>query len=180
VALFGALRPGLVVINLNPQYTSREMIDILTEVEAKAIVVMSNFAYIVEQILPETALEKVIVTNISDLFPTGKRMFYILDRREDRIVVGKHVIYPNEIEAIIVMIESIKEVAVLGITDTDPHHQDIKAFVVTKDPNLTAKAVISHCQKHLPVYKIPKVIEFRNWLPKTNVGTILRRALRHE
>jgi len=103
----------------------------------------------------------------------------IVDRKKDMILVSGFNVYPNEVEDVIAMHPGVLEVAVIGIPD--PHSTEaVKAFIVRKDPNLTADDVIKFAGRQLTHYKIPKQIEFRDQLPKTNVGKILRRALRDE
>jgi len=103
----------------------------------------------------------------------------IVDRKKDMILVSGFNVYPNEIEEVIASNPGVLECAVIGIPDSKSG-EAVKAFVVKKDPNLTAEAVIKFCQEQLTGYKVPKHIEFRNDLPKTNVGKILRRQLRDE
>ena len=103
----------------------------------------------------------------------------IVDRKKDMILVSGFNVYPNEIEEVIASHPGVLECAVIGIPDSRSG-EAVKAFVVKKDPNLTAEAVIKFCQEQLTGYKVPKHIEFRSDLPKTNVGKILRRQLRDE
>ncbi|MBR0954020.1 long-chain fatty acid--CoA ligase [Bradyrhizobium canariense] len=103
----------------------------------------------------------------------------IVDRKKDMILVSGFNVYPNEIEEVIASNPGVLECAVIGIPDSKSG-EAVKAFVVRKDPNLTAEAVVKFCQEQLTGYKVPKHIEFRTDLPKTNVGKILRRQLRDE
>lgn len=103
----------------------------------------------------------------------------IVDRKKDMILVSGFNVYPNEIEEVIASNPGVLECAVIGIPNSKSG-EAVKAFVVKKDPNLTAEAVIKFCQEQLTGYKVPKHIEFRTDLPKTNVGKILRRQLRDE
>lgn len=103
----------------------------------------------------------------------------IVDRKKDMILVSGFNVYPNEVEEVIASHPGVLECAVIGIPDSKSG-EAVKAFVVKKDPNLTAEAVIKFCQEQLTGYKVPKQIEFRADLPKTNVGKILRRQLRDE
>ncbi|UPJ63138.1 long-chain fatty acid--CoA ligase [Bradyrhizobium sp. 191] len=103
----------------------------------------------------------------------------IVDRKKDMILVSGFNVYPNEIEEVIASHPGVLECAVIGIPDSKSG-EAVKAFVVRKDPNLTAEAVIAFCHEQLTGYKVPKHIEFRTDLPKTNVGKILRRQLRDE
>ncbi|RZQ53960.1 long-chain-fatty-acid--CoA ligase FadD [Pseudoalteromonas phenolica] len=103
--------------------------------------------------------------------------FYIVDRKKDMILVSGFNVFPNEIEEIVAMHDGVLEVAAIGV----PHEvsgEQVKVFVVKKDPSLTEKDIISHCRDNLTNYKVPKLVEFRDELPKTNVGKILRRALK--
>lgn len=103
----------------------------------------------------------------------------IVDRKKDMILVSGFNVYPNEVEEVIASHPGVLECAVIGIPDSKSG-EAVKAFVVKKDPNLTADAVIAFCHEQLTGYKVPKHIEFRSDLPKTNVGKILRRQLRDE
>ncbi len=103
----------------------------------------------------------------------------IVDRKKDMILVSGFNVYPNEVEEVIASHPGVLECAVIGIPDSKSG-EAVKAFVVRKDPNLTAEAVIAFCHEQLTGYKVPKHIEFRTDLPKTNVGKILRRQLRDE
>ncbi len=103
----------------------------------------------------------------------------LIDRKKDMILVSGFNVYPNEIEEVLVMHPGISEAAAIGMPD-EVHGERIKVFVVRRDPALTADDVIAHCRKNLTGYKVPKLVEFRDALPQTNVGKILRRALRDE
>jgi long-chain acyl-CoA synthetase len=103
----------------------------------------------------------------------------IVDRKKDMILVSGFNVYPNEIEDVIASHPGVLECAVIGIPDSKSG-EAVKAFVVRKDPNLTADDIIKFCHEQLTNYKVPKHIEFRTDLPKTNVGKILRRELRDE
>jgi long-chain acyl-CoA synthetase len=103
----------------------------------------------------------------------------IVDRKKDMILVSGFNVYPNEIEEVIAAHPGVLECAVIGVEDSKSG-EAVKAFVVKKDPNLTAEDVIKYCTTQLTGYKVPKQIEFRTSLPKTNVGKILRRELRDE
>ncbi|MGY8704654.1 long-chain fatty acid--CoA ligase [Bradyrhizobium sp. 18BD] len=103
----------------------------------------------------------------------------IVDRKKDMILVSGFNVYPNEIEEVIASHPGVLECAVIGVPDSGSG-EAVKAFVVKKDPNLTAEDVIKFCREQLTGYKVPKQIEFRSDLPKTNVGKILRRELRDE
>jgi long-chain acyl-CoA synthetase len=102
---------------------------------------------------------------------------FITDRKKDMILVSGFNVFPNEIEDVVVGMEGVLEAAAVGIPD-ERSGEMVKLFVVRKDPNLTAEEVISYCRENLTGYKVPRKVEFREELPKTNVGKILRRALR--
>jgi len=101
----------------------------------------------------------------------------LVDRKKDMILVSGFNVYPNEIEDVVSLHEGILEVAAVGLAD-EKSGEVVKIFVVKKDPKLTAGDVMDYCRKNLTGYKRPKSIEFMDELPKTNVGKILRRALR--
>ena len=104
---------------------------------------------------------------------------YIEDRKKDMILVSGFNVYPNEIENVVVEMDGILEAAAIGI----PHEKSgevVKIFAVRTDPNVTEADVIEYCRENLTGYKRPKMVEFREDLPKTNVGKILRRELRDE
>jgi long-chain acyl-CoA synthetase len=103
----------------------------------------------------------------------------LIDRKKDMILVSGFNVYPNEIEDVLAMHPDVREVAAIGIPDPIQGER-VKVFVVSRNPALTAGQVIEHCRKHLTGYKVPKLVEFRDELPQTNVGKILRRALRDE
>ncbi|MES2259769.1 MAG: long-chain fatty acid--CoA ligase [Pseudomonadota bacterium] len=103
----------------------------------------------------------------------------IVDRKKDMILVSGFNVYPNEIEGVIAGHPGVLEVACIGVPDKNSG-EAVKLFVVRKDPNLTAEALQEFCKNELTAYKKPKYIEFRDELPKTNVGKILRRQLRDE
>jgi long-chain acyl-CoA synthetase len=102
---------------------------------------------------------------------------FIVDRKKDMILVSGFNVYPNEIEEAVAMHEGVGDVAAIGVPD-DNSGEAVKIFVVRKDPNLSAEELIAHCRKQLTGYKVPKHVEFRADLPRTNVGKILRRALK--
>ncbi|MBE4592515.1 long-chain-fatty-acid--CoA ligase [Vibrio navarrensis] len=104
---------------------------------------------------------------------------HIVDRKKDMILVSGFNVYPNEIEDVVALHGKVLEVAAIG----QPHEvsgEVVKIYVVKRDPSLTKEEIINHCRQHLTGYKVPKLIEFREELPKTNVGKILRRVLRDE
>ena len=108
-----------------------------------------------------------------------KGFIRIVDRKKDMILVSGFNVYPNEIEQVVAMHPGVLEVAAIGVPDE--HSGEVpKIFVVKRDPQLTEQDLLEHCKKELTGYKRPKYVEFRTELPKTNVGKILRRALREE
>jgi long-chain acyl-CoA synthetase len=103
----------------------------------------------------------------------------IVDRKKDMILVSGFKVFPNEVEAVVASHPGVLECAVIGLPD-ERTGESVKLFVVKKDPNLTAEELRKFCATQLTHYKMPRSIEFRTELPKTNVGKILRRALRDE
>ena len=121
-----------------------------------------------------------------DWFKTGDIGFFdadgfikIVDRKKEMVNVSGMKVFPNEVEDVIASMPGVLEVGVIGV----PHKTSgevVKAFIVKKDPNLTQDEILKHCKEHLVAYKMPKHIEFREELPKSNVGKILRKELRKE
>jgi len=107
----------------------------------------------------------------------GDGFVRILERKKDMILVSGFNVYPNEIEDVIARMPGVREVAVIAIND-EVSGEAPKAFIVKDDPNLTAEDVIKYCRQHLTGYKIPRHVVFEKELPKSNVGKILRRALK--
>ncbi len=103
----------------------------------------------------------------------------IIDRKKDMILVSGFNVYPNEVEGVVAAHPGVLECACVGVPDS-ASGEVVKLFVVRKDPALTAEQLMAYCKEQLTAYKRPKYIEFRNDLPKTNVGKILRRELRDE
>jgi long-chain acyl-CoA synthetase len=101
----------------------------------------------------------------------------ITDRKKDMILVSGFNVYPNEIESVVAMHPGVLECAAVGVPD-DKSGEAVKVVIVKKDPNLSTESVIEHCKRELTGYKIPKYVEFRDSLPKTPIGKILRRELR--
>jgi len=101
----------------------------------------------------------------------------IVDRKKDMILVSGFNVYPNEIEDVVAHHPGVLEVAAVGVPN-EKTGEAVKLVVVKKDPALTAEALIEYCRQNLTAYKVPHLVEFRTELPKTNVGKILRRALR--
>lgn len=111
------------------------------------------------------------------MHPDG--FFQIVDRKKDMILVSGFNVYPNEIEDVLAMHPKVRESCALGIPD-EKSGEVVKVYIVKKDPSLTEQEIIEFCRENLTGYKVPKKVEFRDELPKTNVGKILRRALRDE
>jgi len=107
----------------------------------------------------------------------GDGFFKIVDRKKDMILVSGFNVYPNEIEDVIASHPGVLEVAAIGVPD-ECSGEVVKICVVKKDKNLTKADLKAHAKKELTGYKVPKIIEFFDELPKTNVGKILRRELR--
>ncbi|WP_205065077.1 long-chain-fatty-acid--CoA ligase FadD [Pantoea coffeiphila] len=103
----------------------------------------------------------------------------IVDRKKDMILVSGFNVYPNEIEDVLMLHPKVREAAAIGVPN-DVAGESVKICVVKKDASLTKEELIAHCKKYLTGYKVPKIVEFREELPKTNVGKILRRELRDE
>ncbi|QDF96166.1 long-chain-fatty-acid--CoA ligase [Azoarcus sp. DD4] len=101
----------------------------------------------------------------------------IVDRKKDMILVSGFNVYPNEVEDVVASHPGVLEVAAVGVPD-ERSGEAVKVFVVRKDPGLTEPDLIAYCRENLTPYKVPHRVEFRESLPKTNVGKILRRALR--
>ena len=107
----------------------------------------------------------------------SKGFFKVVDRLKDMILVSGFNVFPNEVETVIVEHEGVLEVGVIGVPD-EAAGEIVKAVIVKKDQSLKEEEVIAHCRKSLAGYKVPRIVEFRTELPKTNVGKILRRELR--
>ena len=103
----------------------------------------------------------------------------IVDRKKDMILVSGFNVYPNEIEDVIAKHPKVLEVAVIGVPDAKSGEVP-KVFIVKKDKNLTESEILDYCKEYLTNYKLPRSVEFRDCLPKTNVGKILRRELRNK
>jgi len=110
-------------------------------------------------------------------FMDEKGYFQIIDRKKDMILVSGFNVYPNEVEEVVVSHPKVLEAAAVGVPD-EHSGEIVKIFVVKKDPSLTAEELKAHCKESLTGYKVPKLYEFRDDLPKSNVGKILRKELR--
>ncbi len=104
---------------------------------------------------------------------------YIEDRKKDMILVSGFNVYPNEIEGVVVEMDGVLEAAAIGVPN-EKSGEIVKLFIVKNDASVTAEDIINYCRQNLTGYKVPKEVEFRDELPKTNIGKILRRALRDE
>lgn len=113
--------------------------------------------------------------DVAEMDPDG--FLRIVDRKKDLILVSGFNVYPNEIEEVIAQHPDVVEVGAIGVPD-DKSGEVVKVVVVSRRPGLTAEEIIHFSRKHLTGYKVPKLVEFRSELPKTNVGKVLRRALR--
>ena len=130
--------------------------------------------------------DETAATMMGDWFKTGDvgvmnedGFFKIVDRKKDMILVSGFNVYPNEIEDVVAQCPGVLEVACIGIPDPKST-EVVKIFVVKKDPALTSETITAFCRENLTPYKVPRLIEFRDELPKSNVGKILRRPLRDE
>ena len=103
--------------------------------------------------------------------------FRIVDRKKEMINVSGFNVYPNEIENVIALMDGVLEVGVIGVPD-DKSSEVVKAFIVKKNPSVTEDEIKEFCKENLTAYKVPKFIEFRDELPKSNIGKIMRRLLK--
>jgi long-chain acyl-CoA synthetase len=103
----------------------------------------------------------------------------LVDRKKDMILVSGFNVYPNEVEEVVAGHPGVSEVAAVGVAD-ERTGESVKIFVVRRDTSLTEAELKTYCRARLTAYKLPHAIEFRDTLPKTNVGKILRRVLRDE
>ena len=115
--------------------------------------------------------------DVGIMLPDGQ--FKIVDRKKDMVLVSGFNVYPNEVEDVLAMHPGVLEAAVIGLPDKSSG-EAVAAYVVKKDPSLTEEALRAHARENLTAYKVPKHITFREALPKTNVGKVLRRVLRDE
>ena len=104
---------------------------------------------------------------------------FLVDRKKDMVIVSGFNVYPTEIEDVLASMPGVSEVAVIGVP-SERSGEAVKAFVVTDEKTITDKDIIAYCRKRLVPYKVPRLIEFRDELPKSNIGKVLRRALRDE
>lgn len=145
------------------------------EIQAKGPQVMKGY-YNRPEATAETVVDGWLCTgDIGMMNEDG--YFQIVDRKKDMILVSGFNVYPNEIEEVAAMHPKVLEAAAVGIPD-EKSGEVVKLFVVKKDDSLSESELMEHCRANLTGYKVPKAIEFRKDLPKTNVGKILRRELR--
>ena len=104
-------------------------------------------------------------------------MVRFVERAKDVVVVSGFKVYPNEVEAVLMLHPGVREAGVAGVPD-EASGEAVKAFVVKRDPALTAAELVAHCRANLAAYKVPKQVEFRDRLPKSPIGKVLRRALK--
>jgi long-chain acyl-CoA synthetase len=104
-------------------------------------------------------------------------MLKLVDRKKDMVLVSGFNVYPNEIEDVVAQHPGVREVACIGVPD-ERSGEAVKIVVVRKDPALQADELLGFCRDNLTAYKVPRHVEFRDELPKSNVGKILRRELR--
>lgn len=109
----------------------------------------------------------------------GQGFLRIVDRKKDMILVSGFNVYPNEIEDVVALHAKVLESAAVGVPN-EVSGETVKLFVVKKDASLTQEELLTHCRRYLTGYKVPKIVEFRDELPKSNVGKILRRELRDD
>ncbi len=103
----------------------------------------------------------------------------IVDRKKDMIIVSGFNVYPNEIEDVVMLNYKVLEVVAIGVPDVNCG-EAVKIFVVKRDETLTADELRKHCREYLTGYKMPREVEFRDEMPKSNIGKILRRVVRDE
>jgi long-chain acyl-CoA synthetase len=115
--------------------------------------------------------------DVGVLQPDG--LFKIVDRLKDMILVSGFNVYPNEVEDVLASHPGVLEVAVIGVADAQSG-EAVAAYIIRRDPELTAESVKAFARENLTAYKVPKLIHFRDALPKTPVGKVLRRMLRDE
>ena len=149
--------------------------DHVGEIQAKGPQIMKGYWQRPES-TAETVKDGWLCTgDMGFMHPDG--FFQIVDRKKDMILVSGFNVYPNEIEDVLAMHPKVLESAALGLPD-EKSGEVVQVFIVKKDQSLTEAEVIEHCRANLTAYKVPKKIQFRTDLPKTNVGKILRRELR--
>ncbi len=103
---------------------------------------------------------------------------YIVERKKDMIIVSGFNVYPIEVENVISHHPDVQEVAVVGLRDKEGL-EIIKACIVKRNPNLTRNEIIEYCKTYLTPYKVPKIVEFTDAIPKSQIGKVLKRELRN-
>ncbi|WP_224815700.1 AMP-binding protein [Hasllibacter sp. MH4015] len=147
------------------------------EIAAKGPQIMKGYWRKPEETAKVMAGDYFLTGDIGIMEPDG--YIRIVDRKKDMVVVSGFNVYPNEVEDVLVTHPGVDEAAVIGVPD-DATGEAVKAFVVLKDKSVTSDALRAFCKEHLTPYKVPKRVEFRDELPKSNVGKILRKDLRAE
>jgi len=147
------------------------------EIAAKGPQVMKGYWQKPEETAQAMLGDWFLTGDIGVIDPDG--YIRIVDRKKDMIVVSGFNVYPNEVEDVLAAHPGVLEVAVIGVPD-DATGEAVKAYVVKSDPGVTAEALRAYAKEHLTAYKVPKRVEFRDELPKSNVGKILRKDLRAE
>ena len=105
--------------------------------------------------------------------------YFIVDRKKDMIIRGGFNVYPREVEEVLYQHPAVLEAAVIGIAN-ESHGEEVKAILALKDGlHVTSQEIVTYCKEHLAAYKYPRVIEFRDSLPKGPTGKILKRELRN-
>lgn len=145
------------------------------EIEAKGPQVMKGYYNRPEETARSIKDGWFATGDIGLMQPDG--FFQIVDRKKDMILVSGFNVFPNEIEDVLAMHPKVLEAAAVGVAD-EKSGEAVKVFVVKKDNSLTEREIVEFCKENLTNYKVPKHVEFRKELPKTNVGKILRRSLR--
>jgi long-chain acyl-CoA synthetase len=147
------------------------------EIAAKGPQIMKGYWEKPEETAATMAGDYFLTGDIGYMDPDG--YIRIVDRKKDMVVVSGFNVYPNEVEDVLAAHPAVIEAAVIGVPD-DASGEAVKAFVVLKDTSVTPDALRAYCKDHMTAYKVPKRVELRDDLPKSNVGKILRKDLRAE
>ncbi|MEO0691771.1 MAG: AMP-binding protein [Pseudomonadota bacterium] len=147
------------------------------EIGARGPQIMKGYWRKPEETAKVMAGDYFLTGDIGVMDPDG--YFRIVDRKKDMVVVSGFNVYPNEVEDVLAAHPGVTEAAVIGVPD-GATGEAVKAFIVKGDPGLSVEQVRGYCKEHLTAYKVPKQVEFRDELPKSNVGKILRKDLRAE
>ena len=175
VGTIGIPVPGT-LMRIIDEYGYEVPVDTAGEIQIKGPQVMKGYHNNPEETARALVNGWFSTGDMGKMSPDG--FFSIIDRKKDMILVSGFNVYPNEVEDAAATHPKVHESAAIGIPD-ERSGEVVKLFVVKKDPSLTEKELKDHLRNYLTNYKIPKQIEFRSDLPKTNVGKILRRALRN-